>query len=276
MRAKANAPADSRALAGWTPRGNGRTGSASTAPASGVDSFAPYYDLVHDECFGDVFWRLTADTLALVRQLQPPPARLLDLGAGTGRLAVPLSLLGYEVLAVERSAGMAEMLHRRASALGARPSVRRADFAREPAASVVAPGVPYDIAIAAFTVVNYLLSEGELEALALLVAGSLRRGGCMLFDAAERRLFASATYESKQLHREIEVTPLAEPLFRYRDSGTGTTDGKRFAYSEEFTFRYWKPDELLSAFRAAGLRLESEVSHRLRESGSHWFVLRRT
>jgi len=274
VRVKANGPADSP-RSGWARRGNGLDLPEPAPPVAGLDSFAPYYDLVYDECFGDVFWRLTADTLALVRQFQPPPARLLDLGAGTGRLAVPLSLLGYDVVAVERSAGMADMLDRRAAGLDARLSVRRADFARHDGESIIARDDPFDIAIAAFTVVNYLVNEIELEGLARLVTRGLRRDGCFMFDAAERRLFASATFESKQLHREIEVTPLPEPLFRYRDSGTGTVDGKRFTYSEEFTFRYWRPDELLPVFRAAGLRLEEDVSHRLRESGSHWFVLRR-
>ncbi len=39
----------------------------------------------------------------------PPPVRVLDLGAGTGRLAVLLDRLGYDVLAVEPDDGMRAM-----------------------------------------------------------------------------------------------------------------------------------------------------------------------
>jgi SAM-dependent methyltransferase len=55
---------------------------------------------------------------ALTRCLPTPPARILDVGAGTGSLSLPLARLGYQVTALDLSPGMLEQLHLRASAEG--------------------------------------------------------------------------------------------------------------------------------------------------------------
>lgn len=44
----------------------------------------------------------------------PEGARVLDFGAGNGRLAIPLARLGYDVIAVDASATMLERLKKRA------------------------------------------------------------------------------------------------------------------------------------------------------------------
>jgi SAM-dependent methyltransferase len=236
------------------------------------DSWAPYYDFVYDECFGAEFWRITSETLGVLTELQPVPGRILDLGAGTGRLAIPLALLGYHVSAVEISQGMARVLSRRAGDLGLDIDLHCGDL-RALEQLALAPTTPVDLAAAIFTVVNYLITEDELWRLAAGVVRLLRPGGRFLFDIAERRLFAPALFESERLHREIDVRALSPVVFRYRDAGCGTIGAERFAYDEVFTLRYWRAEEVLATFARAGLTFGQEVTSRLQQTGSRWFVL---
>jgi SAM-dependent methyltransferase len=54
---------------------------------------------------------------ALVRLLPPPPARVLDIGAGTGFLSLTLARLGYQVTAADSAPGMLEKLKAKATGL---------------------------------------------------------------------------------------------------------------------------------------------------------------
>ena len=75
---------------------------------------ANVYDRRHGALLGDVLQRLAA-----AADLQPG-VRLLDIGAGTGRVAVPLAGLGCEVVALEPATGMVKELRRKAGATNVR------------------------------------------------------------------------------------------------------------------------------------------------------------
>ena len=70
---------------------------------------------------------------ATLRRLLPdPPARVLDAGAGTGFLSLLLAAQGYQVTAMDLSAGMLEKLRAKATGQGLDVEIVRADAASPP------------------------------------------------------------------------------------------------------------------------------------------------
>jgi len=70
---------------------------------------------------------------ATLRRLLPdPPARVLDAGAGTGFLSLLLAAQGYQVTAMDLSAGMLEKLRAKATRQGLDVEIVQADAASPP------------------------------------------------------------------------------------------------------------------------------------------------
>jgi SAM-dependent methyltransferase len=89
---------------------------------------------------------------------------LLELGCGTGRLAVPLAAGGYHVTGVDLSPGMLALARQRADAAGSRATSRltlvEGDFATVPLAG------PYRLAFVVMnTFLHLLTQEAQLQAL---------------------------------------------------------------------------------------------------------------
>jgi len=132
----------------------------------GWDDYAPFYDWENARTFGrrDIpFWR------HLAVQARGP---VLELGCGTGRIAMPLGRAGASLVGIDRSA---EMLAR------ARTRVRRGRLARRvrlvqgdirllPFASTFA------LALAPYGILQSLLREGDLAATLAEVRRVLRPG----------------------------------------------------------------------------------------------------
>jgi len=94
------------------------------------DQDAPTYDRRYDEnpFFVKVYEPVTWDNMR--RFLPPPGGRILDAGGGTGRWALPLARMGYQVTLTDISAGMLEMARRKleAEGLAERVTIRRMDI----------------------------------------------------------------------------------------------------------------------------------------------------
>ncbi|HIA63571.1 MAG TPA: class I SAM-dependent methyltransferase [Planctomycetaceae bacterium] len=74
------------------------------------DSWAEAYDVAYEQSFGDFYESLTTTTLGLVLGTILPPVRIVDFGAGTGRLSIPLAGHGFQMDAVDPSVGMLDQL----------------------------------------------------------------------------------------------------------------------------------------------------------------------
>src|SRR4051794_967047 len=113
------------------------------------DAFADVYD----DWYGDLADRDA--TVAAVAALTRPGGRVLELGVGTGRLAIPLAAALHErgatVTGVDASAAMLDRLVAHDTA--ARVDVHRGDMVED------LPGGSFDVVLAAYNTLFNLLTE---------------------------------------------------------------------------------------------------------------------
>jgi SAM-dependent methyltransferase len=107
-------------------------------------------------------------------------ARVLELGAGSGRVTIPLARDGHEVVAIDRSEPMLARLRARVAglptAVARRVRVERGDLRDFDA------GARFPLVIAAFNVIEHLYTRGEVAACLARVAAHLEPGGAFAFD----------------------------------------------------------------------------------------------
>lgn len=117
----------------------------------------------------------------LARRRLGAGGRVLELGAGSGRVTVPLARDGHEVVAVDRSPAMLARLRARVATLPAAVA-RRITVVEGDLRDFEVPGARFPLAIAAFNVVEHLYTRGEIAAWLARVAAHLEPGGALAFD----------------------------------------------------------------------------------------------
>lgn len=125
-----------------------------------------------------------------------PPARILDIGAGTGRNSLPLARLGHVIHAVEPTASFVAQIRESASAERLPLEVFQGD--------VLDPALPlevasYRLAIASEVVTSHFRSVAELRSLFSRLAALIAPGGLLLFDA----FLAKGDYQPEPLVRQM-------------------------------------------------------------------------
>jgi SAM-dependent methyltransferase len=106
------------------------------------------------------------------------PGRILELGAGSGRVTVPLARDGHTVVAVDHSTAMIERLRGRATKQLATRIVPVVGDLRD----FTVPRPRFPLAIAAFNVLEHLYTRSELAACLARVLDHLTDDGVFAFD----------------------------------------------------------------------------------------------
>lgn len=136
--------------------------------ASYGDAFADVYD----EWYGDI-----SDVDATVRTLSElaGDGRVLELGVGTGRLALPLAAAGVDVHGLDSSAAMLAQMAAKDG--GAAVHAHLGDMVNG------LPDGPFRLAFVAYNTFFNLLTEADQRACFDAVAQRLEEGGCFVIEA---------------------------------------------------------------------------------------------
>lgn len=205
---------------------------------------------VYDEWYGDV--SDVAATVAAVEALagQGP---VLELGVGTGRLAVPLAERGLEVHGVDASPAMLERLAAKAAAAGVTVHASRGDFAD---LAVDVPGGFAVVLVAFNTLFNLPDAEAQGRCLAG-VAERLRPDGCLVVeafvpepDAASRG--GAVTPTVVEADRVVLQVTLSDPEAQ-TVSGSVVSITEAGVRLRPWRIRWATPEELDAMAAAAGL-----------------------
>ena len=207
------------------------------------DSWADVYDLAYEETLGYFLDQLTESTIEVVKRWQSTPAKIVDFGAGTGRLAIPLANSGYTVTAVDPSSKMLEALKRKDGAL----HVKTVNSEMQ---NFVAND-PYDMALCVFTVIAYFAEREDLIRALSSAYESLKPGGFLLIDVPRRSLFQSQSPYHGELNRTVQINPIDEFCYDYSEEIELLGDGKQ-KYSDRFIIRYWPKDDIVNVLKNLG------------------------
>ena len=177
--------------------------------------------------------------------------RALELGVGTGRVALPLAARGVEVHGIDASPAMLGRL--RAKPGGERVTAHTGDFAD------VGVGGEFSLVYVVFNTFFALLSQDEQVRCFRNVAERLADGGAFLIEAFVPN---PSSYVGGQAVRAVNITTDVVNLHAARhDLATQTVFGQQIIIDERgvrlypIKLRYAWPSELDLMARLAGLRL---------------------
>ena len=101
---------------------------------------------------------------------------VLEIGVGSGRVAVPTALAGMDVVGVDNAPGMLAMAAAKAEALGVAIDLRRADMRDLPDLGT------YPLVTVPFRAFQHLSTDDERLAVLRSLRGALTPGGTLAFD----------------------------------------------------------------------------------------------
>jgi SAM-dependent methyltransferase len=188
---------------------------------------------------------------AYVRRHRPPPADVLDVGCGTGALAVRLAAAGYRVTGVDPSAGMLEVLRRRA------PDV---EAVQGSGTSLPFGDASFDLVLTVATL-HHIADPADVRAtLAEMVRVARPGGRVLVWDHNPRnpywsRLMARVPQDTG----EERLIPEAEVLAGLRAAGAEIVTAEPLGLVPDFT----PPPALAAAARAERLAERTPLLRRL-------------
>ena len=231
------------------------------------DSWAEVYDEEYTQSFGALYDMLTNKTIEVIRENTESGKDVLDIGAGTGRISLPLVRDGYSVCAVDSSTKMLNVLKRKDSE----------DLIRTVNSPVqeLELNQTFDTVICVFSVFCYLTNKPDLSASIRTIVRHTNETGYALIDIPNIFSFSGLNYESNTLSRQVTVTELDPEtgLFKYSENIKANDGMQDLYYQDSFQIKYWAVEDILDEFEKAGMIVNEYLSERFIGSGADYFTL---
>lgn len=232
-----------------------------------ADVFTKEYVEMYDAMYASKDYEAESSWLnqVLGRNRIQPPARVLDVGCGTGRHAVQIASSGYQVTGVDRSNDMLDVARSRATELSVDIRFVHAnvqDFMIDET---------FDAAVMLFSVIGYLGPNEDLTKGLSNIRRHLRGGGLLVFDY----WYGPAVLNLRPGPRFREDHVSGESFLRY---SSGTIDHENQMVSidvsvwriagdhvigrarERHEMRYFFPQELVLLLKETGFVLSENRS----------------
>lgn len=231
-------------------------------------SWANVYDDVYAQSYGELYHQMTKLTVDTVKSLIPPSARIVDFGAGTGRLSIPLASMGYDIVAVEPCKEMLEQLVSKNKANDiSTVECKMQDFQADK---------PFDIALCVFTVLLYLIDEYMLKQSIKVASGSIKSGGYLIIDVPSEALFQNYEYHDAQINRSIDISLIDDKasLYQYSENTKYIKGDEIITYSDVFQIKLWSVDYIKNILIQFGFN-EIESINAFSGTGSNYFLCKK-
>jgi len=228
---------------------------------SAYDAFARFYDLDTVGCDDDlVFWE------QLARRTGGP---ILEIGCGTGRVALPLAKVGFSVVGVDVSPSMLAVAREKVDAAGV---ARKVTLVRADALDLKLSR-RFPLAFVALNSFGHFSEPGEPERALARIREHLEPGGLLALDLTNPTPGAFGEGNGLVIHEYTRAGPtpdwqtvklrsqwqdhVAQRIdvsCMYDEVGPGGEVRRTLA---SFVLRYFYPNELRLLFEQAGLAIEA-------------------
>ncbi len=218
-------------------------------PASPYDRIAELYDPWSRSVTEDIGFYVAEARKAAGAGGADGPA-VVELGVGTGRIAVPTAQAGVPLIGVDSSAGMLEVCRERAEAAGvaALLDLRQGDFRNPPVSA------PVQLVTCPFRAYLHLSSDEERLAALRRARGLLVPGGRLVFDVFSPSREDVAETDGRWLEREPGIWEHAV----WDERARRLTLSVRGAESETSMTLFWlSADEWGALLARAGFEAEA-------------------
>jgi len=220
-----------------------------------------YNDLaeIYDELMADTNYDQWVDYLIKqIKNYKAPGEVLLDLGCGTGSIAIPLAKQGYRVTGIDISSEMLTQAEQKAREAEVNISFYQQDIKE------LTLDFQVDVVIATFDTLNYIIDEKALAIVFKRISKVLRDSGLLIFDLNTRYKLENILGENTYSYNTDELVYIWENYFDQKTKicqmdltffALEPNSGKFLRFDETHFERAYEVEEIEDMLTGSGFKI---------------------